>query len=142
MIFEEQVRRRSSQIAIIHREQVITYNDLNLRANHLVSYLKSLEFGQGEIIAVCLDYRPECIAALMALAQLECPCLMVDPSWPKADKTSQLEGAGVACILTMREFAANLPANILLVYMDEWARVIAAQSQVHLPRSYDPKGLH
>lgn len=141
MIFEEQARCRSSQIAVIHGGNQVTYGDLNLRVTHLASYLRTLNLGQGEIIAVCLDHRSieEGIAALLAIAQLGCTYLPVDPSWPKAEKISQLEGSRVACILTHPEFAAHLPACPMLVYLDDdWARVIALQREMNPPNSCDP----
>lgn len=140
-IFEEQARHRFSQIAAIYGGKQVTYGDLNLRATHLALYLRTLDLGQGEIIAVCLDHRSiECIAALLAVAQLGCTYLPIDPSWPKADKAFQMEGLRVACVLTVPRFAADIPASPTLVYLDDdWARVIAHQREMNPPSSCDPR---
>ena len=42
VLFEEQVQRTPDKIAVVYKQEHLTYRQLNNRANQLANYLKSL----------------------------------------------------------------------------------------------------
>lgn len=49
-LFEKQVKRQPDAIAVIFRDQSITYQVLNQRANQLARYLQKIGVGQGTMV--------------------------------------------------------------------------------------------
>jgi non-ribosomal peptide synthetase component F len=66
-LFFQQATKTPDRIAVIFRDQSFTYGELNQKANQLAAYLRRLNAGPGDLIAVCLDRSPDMVIALLAI---------------------------------------------------------------------------
>src|SRR5205085_8624558 len=59
-------QRLSPQSSVLS-PQYLTYHDLNVRANRLAHYLRSLDVGPEVRVGVCMERSPELIVALLGI---------------------------------------------------------------------------
>lgn len=87
-LFEEQVKKTPHAIAIIFKNQKLTYQELNQASNQLARYLrnhyqeKGFEFNPGTLILLCLDRSLEMIIGILGVLKAGGAYVPVDPSYP------------------------------------------------------------
>ncbi|MFF0477781.1 amino acid adenylation domain-containing protein [Streptomyces sp. NPDC004284] len=80
--------------------EVLTYRDLDVRANRIAHRLRSLGLRLDDPVAVCLDRSPLLIVALLAVLKAGGGYLAVDPRDPLERRAALLADAGVRVLLT------------------------------------------
>ncbi|HST59930.1 MAG TPA: condensation domain-containing protein, partial [Longimicrobium sp.] len=61
--FEAQVERTPGAAALVFEDETLSYAELNARANRLAHHLRALGVGPEAAVGVCLEWRPELVAA-------------------------------------------------------------------------------
>jgi amino acid adenylation domain-containing protein len=82
-LFEEIVSENSDSIALIFKDQELTYAELNTRANRLAHRLRSLGVGPETLVGCCLERSIELIVALIAILKAGGAYVPLDPTYPK-----------------------------------------------------------
>ena len=113
---------------------MISYAELNRRANQLAHYLQSFGVGEEVPVGISLDRSPEMIVALLGILKAGGVYVPLDPSYPIERLTSILEDAQIPVILTQEKFLDALPATFAqMICLDADAGAIACQSEENLP---------
>ncbi|MEV4441890.1 amino acid adenylation domain-containing protein [Streptomyces sp. NPDC049577] len=99
-LFEERAARRPGATALVHRDTVIDYGELNRLANCLADRLRHEGLRPGETVGVCLDRSVELIVALLAVLKCGAAYLPFDASWPDERLRGLLSGTGCERVLT------------------------------------------
>ncbi len=73
-----------SAIAVEYQKQVLTYFQLNQKANQLANYLIQLDVKEG--VRICTLFEPslEAIVALLAIFKVGATYVPIDPEFPLA----------------------------------------------------------
>lgn len=66
-LFESQVERTPDGIAVVYREQSLTYGELNRRANQLAHLLRRQGVGPETIVGICLERSLEMVVGLLGI---------------------------------------------------------------------------
>ena len=66
-LFEEQVERSPGAVAVVFEEQMLSYGELNRRANRLGHYLRELGVGADERVAICVERGLEMVVAVLGV---------------------------------------------------------------------------
>lgn len=101
-LFEKQAAQTPAALAVqflptgseATGSQILTYQELNQRAERLARYLKSLGVGPGRLVAIFIERSPEMIVALLAVLKAGGAYLPVDPTYPAERVAYMLEDAG------------------------------------------------
>ncbi len=119
MIFEEQVEKTPSHPAVILENEVITYHDLNERANQLARVLKEKGLKTEGIVAIMADYSIELIVGIMGIMKAGGAYLPIDPGYPSDRVNYMLEDANVGIILTQQSLTSKISFNGETMYLDD-----------------------
>ncbi|ONI76016.1 hypothetical protein ALI144C_35465 [Actinosynnema sp. ALI-1.44] len=121
-VFAEQARRTPDSTALVFRDTVTTYRQLDLRANRLAQHLVALGVRPGQIVGVCLERSPQMIVAVLAVLKAGGAYLQLDPSYPAdrlcfmlAESRSPVVVADSAC----HELVAGSDTTVVLVDLDQ-----------------------
>ncbi|MDQ5921391.1 MAG: hypothetical protein QG673_1449 [Pseudomonadota bacterium] len=100
-LFEEQVNKTPNNVAVVCGTQVLTYKELNIKANQLAHYLKNNYIIQPDsLIAMCLD-QSECICVYMlGILKTGAAYVPINPSYPIKRIAYIVKDARVRVILT------------------------------------------
>jgi nonribosomal peptide synthetase DhbF len=111
-MFERQVLRTPDKIAVVFADTVLTYAELNRRANRLAHLLIAKGVGPEQFVALDLPKSAEMIVGLLAVLKAGAAYLPLDPEYPKDRVEFMLGDARPACILTNSKVAALATLNL------------------------------
>ena len=82
-LFEEQVARFPDHIAVINYQQVLTYSQLNQRANQLANYLRKQGLKADTCVALCMERSSDLLITLLGILKAGAAYVPLDASHPK-----------------------------------------------------------
>lgn len=121
-LFETQAKHTPNAIALKYEDQLLTYQQLNSRANQLAHYLKNQGVGSETLVGICLERSIEMVIGLLGILKAGGAYLPLDPSYPKERLAYLLANSQAPVVLTRRQLVNKLPevkANIICIDSDK-----------------------
>src|SRR5216684_3354302 len=103
-----QAAARPNAVALIARDESITYGELDKRANQLANYLITLGVGREVIVGLCLDRSPESVMCALGVLKAGGAYLPLDPVYPTDRLLFMLNDAQPRVLITRAELAARV----------------------------------
>ena len=116
-LIEEQAGRTPDATAVLFREQQLTYQELDARANQLAHHLIQSGAGPGSLVGVLLDRSLELPACLLAVWKAGAAYIPLDPNHP-AERIDYILGDACAQILLTQSRCRLRPRGIRAVEID------------------------
>ncbi|HEU0055495.1 MAG TPA: amino acid adenylation domain-containing protein, partial [Longimicrobium sp.] len=107
-LFERQVERAPDATAVRFGGELLSYAELNARANRLAHHLRALGVGPEARVALCVERGPEMVAAVLAVLKAGGAYVPLDPAYPVDRLRYMLADSAPAVVLTQRAVAAAL----------------------------------
>jgi amino acid adenylation domain-containing protein len=108
-LFEEQVARVPNQPALRFGETVLSYAELNGRANQVAHLLRRNGIKADAVVGLCLDRSAEMIIALLGILKAGAAYLPLIPDNPKARLAHQLSETKSPLLITEQKYLNSLP---------------------------------
>jgi amino acid adenylation domain-containing protein/non-ribosomal peptide synthase protein (TIGR01720 family)/FkbM family methyltransferase len=115
-LFENQVERSPSRIALVFEGQTLTYAELNRRADRLAQYLRGLGIGPELRVGICMERSLEMVVGVLGVLKAGGAYVPLDADLPAERLGGMLEDAQVTLLLTQSRLRDRLPVC--------WAQVI------------------
>ena len=122
-LIEDQVRRTPGHAAIAFEGRVLTYTELNRRADALAIRLVELGIGPDVLVALLVPRSLEMVVGILAILKAGGAYLPIDTQYPAQRIGYLLADAGPVCVLTVAEVAGTLPGQAPLLVLDDPAVV-------------------
>ncbi|ETX02901.1 MAG: hypothetical protein ETSY1_01930, partial [Candidatus Entotheonella factor] len=128
-LFEAQVKRSPEAEAVVDASRrVLTYRELNGRANQLAHYLRAQGVASEAVVGVCMERCPETVISLLAIFKAGGAYLPLDPALPADRLDFMLSNSNALAILTKRQYAGQLQAEqAQIICLDADGEAIAQQ---------------
>jgi amino acid adenylation domain-containing protein len=128
-LFEDQVERTPDAVAVIFRDQQLTYTQLNACANQLAHYLKELGVSPDTFVAICVERSLEMVVGLMGILKAGGAYVPLDPDYPKERLEFMLKDTNALALLTQQRLRDTLPLQAShVVCLDRQWQVTACYS--------------
>jgi amino acid adenylation domain-containing protein len=128
-LFARHVARSPEAPALIFGAEVISYAELDARANRAARRLRALGAGPERPVAVCFERSADLITAVLAILKSGAAYLPLDPAYPQERLDGMAGDAGTVLILAHRSLAARFASNpIPVAVWEEVAAAAAAES--------------
>ena len=108
--FEQQAERTPDQVALIFRDESITYRELNLRSNAVALQLAARGVGPDVLVGVYLARSIEMLVALLGVLKAGGAYVPLDPAYPAERISFMIEDARVGVLITNQKLSESLPA--------------------------------
>lgn len=123
-LFEAQVRRTPDAEALECGGRLLSYRELNGRANQLARYLRKRGIGPERRVGVCMERSPEMVIGLLAILKCGGAYLPLNPRYPRQRLAFMLDDASAGLLLTQEKFAAVAEGDLQVVYADrDWPAI-------------------
>jgi len=141
-MFEAQVERTPSAVAVIHENEVLTYTELNCFGNQLAHHLRALGVGPEVCVGICVERSLEMVIGLVGILKAGGAYVPLDPTYPVERLAYMLENARVAVLVTQERLEKLLPEHAAkVVTLDRQWEIIARESKVNLANMTIPDNL-
>ncbi|MET9768786.1 amino acid adenylation domain-containing protein [Streptomyces sp. NPDC006415] len=98
-LFETQVARRGSRIAVVDGAVDIDYEQLRARAEAIAAELAARGVAPGSLVGVCLGRTWELVATLLGVLRAGCAYVPMDPAYPAERVRYVIEHSRVASVV-------------------------------------------
>jgi len=128
-LFEEQVERSPDAIAVSYEAEVLTYAQLNARANQLAHHLCGLGVKPDTLVAICMDRSVDMVVGVVAVLKAGGAYVPLDPEYPADRLAFMLSDLQSPVLLTQQRQISILPnhAGVTLCLDTDWG-VVAGES--------------
>ena len=82
-IFEDNVLKYSSDIAVVFENKKYTYKQLNIMANKLANYILSMNIPENSIIGIKLNRSIYTVVCMLAILKANCSYMLIEKDLPK-----------------------------------------------------------
>ena len=132
-LFESQVERTPDAVAVVFKNQQLTYHELNCRANQLAHYLRSLGVGADVLVGLCVERSLLTLIGLLGILKAGGAYVPLDPDYPTERLGFMLEDAQVWVLLTQQHLVDKFPSNQAnTVFLEQICSEIAQNKQDNL----------
>jgi tyrocidine synthetase III len=112
-LFEEQVERTPDNIAAVYNgksseDKVLTYRELNERANQLARRLRSKGVSADQIVGIMAERSLEMIIGIMGILKAGGAYLPIDPVYPEERINFMMEDSGTNLLLTQKHLSGKI----------------------------------
>ena len=108
-LFAAQAEKTPDAVAVVFKDQQITYHELNCRANQLARHLQKLGVKPEVLVGICINRSIEMVVGLLSILKAGGAYLPLDPSDPQERLAFMLEDAQVSVLLTQKQLLEKLP---------------------------------
>jgi amino acid adenylation domain-containing protein len=135
-LFEATVERTPDAIAVVYENQQFTYRELNVKANQLAHYLRSLGVKSEVLVGICLERSLEMVIGLLAILKAGGAYVPLDPNYPQQRLAYMLEDSQPRVLLTQQHLLETLPTHgSQVICIDSQWELISRENTVN-PVSY------
>ena len=121
-LFETQAEGTPEAVAVQFEGKVLTYRELNSRANQLAHYLRELGIGPEKLVGICVERSLEMVVGLLGILKAGGAYVPLDPAYPQERLEFMLEDAQLPVLLTQKSLVRRLPRfDGLVVCLDDWS---------------------
>ena len=145
VLFEEQVNKTPSNLALIYDQETLNYALLNEQANQLAHYLRSQGVGRETLVALHLARSAQAIIVILAVLKAGGAYLPLDVEDPPSRLLNILEDSG--CDFLIAPFYNDLPKTIYeknkihFIALDEIAEILIKQPKSNLSSEAEQNNL-
>jgi natural product biosynthesis luciferase-like monooxygenase protein len=125
-LVELQAGLTPTAIAVVYRDQQLSYQELDTRANRLARHLVGLGVMPDTIVGLCVERSLEMVVGLLAILKAGGAYLPIDPAYPQERIAHMLEDSRVSVIVAQERLAARLPHHTArVVKLDtDWPTIL------------------
>jgi amino acid adenylation domain-containing protein len=106
-LFEQQAAATPHAVAVVHKDEQLTYRELNERANKLAHHLRRLGTGPERLVGVCLERSVDAVVAILGVLKAGGAYLPLDPSYPHERLSWMSADAGAQIVITEEYLEGN-----------------------------------
>ncbi len=116
-LFETQVEETPHAKAIVFKDQQMTYQHLNQRANQLAHYLRRLRVGPEVLVGIYVERSLEMIVGLLGILKAGGAYVPLDPTYPQERLAFNLEDTQLSVILTQVKWRLRVDELVTSRYL-------------------------
>jgi amino acid adenylation domain-containing protein len=132
-LFQEHAARAPDAIAVSCQGQVLTYAELNRRANSLAHYLRKQGVGPRDRVGTCFERSVEAVVGVFGVLKSGASYVPLDPSYPAERLAYLLGDASPTAVLTQAALKNRLPTtDTLVISLDAQWEEIAREDEGNL----------
>lgn len=119
--------RNPDALALVGDGQMLTYRELNRRANQWANYVKALGIKPGQRVALCLEPNAEMVTVALGIVKAGAIVVGVDADEPAMRQARMLEKSHAALLITENRLAEKFPSVPRPLLIEEHRETVEQQ---------------
>ncbi|HEU5369308.1 MAG TPA: amino acid adenylation domain-containing protein [Ktedonobacterales bacterium] len=116
-------------VALAAGDDILSYFELNQRANQLAHTLQALGVGPDTLVALCLERSPELVIALLGILKAGGAYVPLDPSYPPERLSYMAQDAQASVLITRQDLRPRFhQQDMRIICLDGETETLARQS--------------
>jgi amino acid adenylation domain-containing protein len=107
-LFQEQVRKRTTNIAVVYEKEQFTYKALNEHTNRLAHRLRAKGVGSNHLLGIMVDRSIEMIIGILAILKAGGAYLPIDPGYPEERVKLMVKDSGLKLLLSREGIKSDI----------------------------------
>lgn len=143
-LFEQRAASQPNKVAVVFRDQQLTYGELNEKANQLAHHLISLGVSSEQFVGLCVDRSLDTMIGLMGIHKAGAAYLPLDPEYPEDRLLYMLSDTKASVLLSQTRVMAThqpLGEGRQVILLDEDWGAIGTQPQTNPNVAVAPENL-
>jgi amino acid adenylation domain-containing protein len=134
-LFTAQAEQTPGATAVVFGRELLTYHELNSRANQLAHYLQKSGVGVESIVGIMAERSTEMVVGVLGILKAGGAYVPLDPENPRERLAFILEDTQARVLLTQERLLERLPDEhgARVVCLDADWKIIASESDSNLP---------
>ncbi|OQA03893.1 MAG: Polyketide synthase PksN [Bacteroidetes bacterium ADurb.Bin397] len=104
-LFEEQCALTPQSIAVIHQEEQLTYEELNVRSNQIANWLLLNGVKSNQLIGLCAERSIDLVTGVLGILKAGGAYVPFDPTYPSDRIAYMISESGINLVLSQKQFA-------------------------------------
>lgn len=117
-LFEEQVKTKPNNIAVVFENEKITYKELDNKSNQLAKHFIGNNITKNDIVSIKLNRSIDFVITILAVLKSGAAYMLIDPALPEERINYMIENAESNLLVTTSELCIN--KNIKTLKLDEF----------------------
>ena len=124
-LFEQQVLRAPQAQAVRRKSEVLTYEELNQRANQLGHYLRSVGVNPEMQVALCLERGLEMLVGILGILKAGGAFVPLNPRSAREELDVLMEAVKPQMLITQRALASHFPQlpGVVVLLDEHWDNI-------------------
>lgn len=118
-LFQDQVLKTSSSIAVEFKDTKITYKDLNYRADILADILLKNELSPNSIVGIVTNRSIEMLVSILAVLKAGGAYLPIDPEYPEDRISYMLTDSNVRIVISQKSLENKIKHKSRILFLDD-----------------------
>lgn len=118
-LFEEKVKVYGDQVAVIYRDQQITYDELNRKSNQVARLLRANGIKPNMIVGIMVNRSAQMFIGLLGILKAGACYLPIDPKFPTSRINYMLEDSKAELLITEHNVAVDFVFDNKKIYLDD-----------------------
>ncbi|WP_412102553.1 AMP-binding protein, partial [Paenibacillus alvei] len=128
-LIEAQALAAPERTALVVGQDMLTYGELNERANRLAHYLRKLGAGPEVLVGICAERSTELAVGILGILKSGAAYVPIDAAYPAERIAYMIEDACMPLLLTQERLIRQLPQHeATIVRLDADWEAIAKES--------------
>ena len=121
-LFEKQATATPDAVAVEYEETMVSYGQLNRRADQLAIYLQTLGVSTETLVGICVERSIDMLVALLGVLKVGGAYISLDPDYPRQRLEYMLEDAQLEFLLSQ--------SSLLEVFPDYKGKIVCLDQPV------------
>jgi amino acid adenylation domain-containing protein len=124
-LIEEQAARTPDRAAVVFEQRMLSYGELNRRANQLAHRLTRMGVGPDVLVALFIERSLEMLVGIVGILKAGGAYVPIDPGYPEKRIGYILEDSNVSLVITQESLMDRLPsfAGESICLDGDWAEI-------------------
>jgi amino acid adenylation domain-containing protein len=140
-MIEAQVERTPDAGAVWFEGQILTYAELNIKANQLAHHLQSLGVQPESLVGICMERSFALVIGILGILKAGAAYVPFDPSYPAERLDFLLRDADVPVLLVEEPLRARFDSRRLIVTLDSECSTLQNENTANPTTSVSPDNL-